>query len=372
MKILIAGDFCPQNRCADHFKKSEFRFVLEEIKDITAEADYSIVNFECPVTKGGEKPINKCGPSLHCSEKGIEAVKWAGFDCVTLANNHFLDYGEESVKNTLEACKINGVDSVGGGMNFQEASKILYKEIDGEKLAVINCCEHEFSLATETTAGSNPLNPIQQYYAIQEAKNNADYVLVIVHGGNELYQLPSPRMQETYRFFIDAGADAVINHHQHCYSGYEVYQRKPIIYGLGNFCFDKPDKRKDIWNEGYLVLINITEKGINTEYIPYIQCDDVAKIMILKGEKVQTFIDSVSVLNRIIANKDGLKKKYVEYITKKSRLNAVFSPYTNKLLRILCAHGLIPSFMSKKKRTLILAYIQCESHLPKVEHFLRS
>lgn len=43
-------------------------------------------------------------------------------------------------------------------------------------------------------------------------------------------------MQEIYRFFVDIGADAVINHHQHCYSGYEVYKEKPIFYGLGNFC----------------------------------------------------------------------------------------------------------------------------------------
>jgi poly-gamma-glutamate synthesis protein (capsule biosynthesis protein) len=45
-------------------------------------------------------------------------------------------------------------------------------------------------------------------------------------------------MVETYRFFIEAGADAVVNHHQHCICGYEVYKGKPIFYGLGNFCFD--------------------------------------------------------------------------------------------------------------------------------------
>ena len=54
-----------------------------------------------------------------------------------------------------------------------EASKILYKEIAGMTLAIINCCEHEFSIATEKTAGSNPLNPIKQYYAIKEAKEKA-------------------------------------------------------------------------------------------------------------------------------------------------------------------------------------------------------
>ena len=112
MKILIAGDFCPQYRVAEKFEHGDYESVLGDVKDIISHADYSIVNFECPVTKGSEKPIEKCGPNLQCSEKGMEAVKWAGFDCVTLANNHFLDYGKEGVEHTMEACEKYGIDTV--------------------------------------------------------------------------------------------------------------------------------------------------------------------------------------------------------------------------------------------------------------------
>ena len=371
MKVLIAGDFCPQYRVAEKFEKGEFESVLGEVKDVISIADYSIVNFECPVTRGGEKPIDKCGPNLQCTEKGMEAVKWAGFDCVTLANNHFLDYGKEGVEHTLEACRKYSVDTVGGGMNLQEASKILYKEIDGNTLAIINCCEHEFSIATEETAGSNPLNPIMQYYAIIEARTKADYVLVIVHGGHEHYQLPSPRMQEIYRFFVDAGADAVVNHHQHCYSGYEIYNGKPIFYGLGNFCFDEKGKHNSIWNEGYMVSLDITDKGTKMKRVPYTQCDKEVNVIFLKEKREQKFIESICKLNGIISDKEELEKRYADYIEKNSRLHAVFSPYTNKLLYFLCSHGIMPSFISKKKKILILAYLQCESHLPKVITYLR-
>ena len=371
MKVLIAGDFCPRYRVAEIFEMGDYESVLGEVKEIISDADYSIVNFECPVTKGGEKPIEKCGPNLQCSEKGIEAVKWVGFDCVTLANNHFLDYGKEGVEHTLEACRKYSVDTVGGGMNLQEASKILYKEIDGNTLAIINCCEHEFSIATDMMAGSNPLNPIQQYYDIKEARMKADYVLVIVHGGNEHYQLPSPRMQETYRFFVDAGADAVVNHHQHCYSGYEIYNGKPIFYGLGNFCFDWKGKHNTLWNEGYIVLLDITEKETKIECIPYIQCNVELNVFPLKDKREQKFIESINKLNSIISDKDELAKKYIEYIDNNCGLKAVFSPYSNKLLYFLCSHGLIPSLISKKKRKLILAYIQCESHFPKVIKYLK-
>ena len=165
MKILIAGDYVPRGRLAPLVKEGNFEAIFGEIKEFLCSVNYSIVNFECPVIKGGEKPILKQGPNLQCADNGVEAIKWAGFDCVTLANNHFLDYGKEGVENTLKACEKYGIDTVGGGMNLLDASKILYKEIEGKTLAIINCCEHEFSIATENTAGSNPLNPIQQYYA---------------------------------------------------------------------------------------------------------------------------------------------------------------------------------------------------------------
>ena len=257
MKILIAGDFCQGYRVDALVKERRYGKLFDEVKPIIESADYSIVNFEFPVVldKDAARPIPKCGPNLEGTIESIEAIKYAGFKCCTLANNHILDQGEQCCLDTKNELEKAGVDTVGVGSNLSEAGEIFYKEIDGETLAIINCCEHEFSIATETSAGANPLNPVRQYYAIQEAKKKADYVLVIVHGGHEHYQLPSPRMKETYRFFVDAGADAVVNHHQHCYSGYDVYYDKPIFYGLGNFCFDEPQMRHCGWNEGYMVRL---------------------------------------------------------------------------------------------------------------------
>lgn len=160
MRILIAGDYCPQFRVASLFEQSNYGAVLDSVKDIIKRVDYSIVNFECPIIMGGETPILKQGPSLCCSKRGVEALKWAGFDCVTLANNHFYDFCETGVKQTVSACNDEGIDIVGGGINIERASAVLYKNIKGKTLAIINCCEHEFSIATETKGGSNPLNPV--------------------------------------------------------------------------------------------------------------------------------------------------------------------------------------------------------------------
>ena len=369
MKVLIAGDFCPQQRVAKDFEKNDFESALGEIKTIIKQADYSIVNFECPICYGDEKPIEKCGPNLYCTEKGIEAVKWAGFNCITLANNHFFDYGEEGVRNTLKACARNNIDMVGGGMNIEASSRTLYCEIGGKKLAIINCCEHEFSIANENHAGSNPLNPIQQYYAIKEAQSQADYVLVIVHGGHEHYQLPSPRMQETYRFFIDAGATAVVNHHQHCFSGYELYKGRLILYGLGNFCFDSKTIINGDWNFGYTVLLDF--KDLNFQIIPYKQCSEEPTIKILDMEEREAFNLRIEELNSYIQNCQKLKQSFDNFLKKTDNdLKVVFSPYLDRISLGACRRGLLPPLLCKQKLKMQLAYLQCESHYQRVMFFL--
>ena len=369
MKILVAGDFCPQKRVANTFDNNDFQSVLGEVKPLIEEADYAIVNFECPITKGNETPISKYGPNLRCSEKGLDAIRWTGFDCVTLANNHFYDFGEEGVKNTLETCRSLHIDTVGGGLNIKEASQILYKQVDGHTLAIINCCEHEFSIATDDTAGSNPLHPIQQYYSIQEAKTQADYILLIVHGGHELWQLPSPRMVETYRFFIDAGADAVVNHHQHCYSGYEFYKGKPIIYGLGNFCFDVPNNRNSKWNEGFLLKL-FFDTNIGFELFPYSQCSEKAEVKLLPRD---AFSIKLNELNTAISNPKILKteteKYYASCIEQSSNL---LEPIQNRYYLIAKHRGWLPSLISELRRLKAADLICCEAHRDKLTYFFNN
>lgn len=363
MKVLVAGDYVPKNRVAKLVDQKDYQTVFGEVKPLLEEVDYAIVNLEAPVINGKETPIVKTGPNLKCTANAVESIQWAGFDCVTLANNHFRDQGEQGVRDTLSACDKYGIDHVGGGLNLQDARQILYKEIKGEKLAVVNFCENEWSIASDKYGGSAPLNPVQNYYQIQEAKQNADYVLVIVHGGIEMYQYPTPRMQETYRFFIDAGADAVVNHHQHCYSGYEVYQGKPIFYGLGNFCFDKNNSEISIWNIGYLVNIHLQKNGSKFENVPYCQNYKEQMFLILKDEYRQSFEKRLWELNGVIGDKVSLTNTFKQYVDKikKSRL-VEFEPLGNKYLRALQLRKLFPSLISNKTKRDVTNYMNCESH----------
>lgn len=369
MNIIIAGDFCPKDRVSCIIEKGDYSSVFGGVKEVISSSDYSIVNFECPVVKECSAPIDKIGPNLKCGPQGLESIKWAGFDCVTLANNHFYDYGENGVADTLETCRSLNIDYVGGGKNLKEASAVLYKHIGGKTLAIINCCEHEFSIATSKSGGANPLNPVQQFYAIQRAKGEADYVVVIVHGGHEHWQLPSPRMQETYRFFIDAGADVVVNHHQHCYSGYEVYNERPIFYGLGNFCFDRPDKRNSLWNQGYLVRLNL-DFDVSWEIIPYNQCNIEPRVVILVKD---SFNDKLENLNEVITTSDRLVYETNKYYTSCAKqYSNIFEPLSNKLY-LVCKHrGWLPSLITKRKKLKAKNYICCEAHRDKLLWWLNN
>lgn len=362
MRIIIAGDFAPRARLAKQIYDRRYSEVFpEDIREIITSADFSFVNFESPIVEEGYKPIPKCGPNLRCTPEAAEAVRYAGFTGVTMANNHILDFGPEGLRRSVKCCQDQGLAVVGVGKNLHDAEKVLYLENEGQKLAIINCCEHEFSIATESEAGANPLNPIRQFYAILEAKKQADYVLVIVHGGHEYFQLPSLRMQETYRFFIDAGADAVVNHHQHCYSGYEVYNGKPIFYGLGNFCFDEPRKRDCIWNEGYMVILSFDSQKITYEMIPYTQCNEKASVEIVR-ERTQ-FDESIDKLNAIIQDSKKLKKEVDEYYhSTASGMLLMHQPYENRILNKLYRMHLLPSLVSRKKYLMLLNYINCEAH----------
>lgn len=373
MKVLVAGDFCQKLRVFRAIKERKFGEIFDDVRPIIQSADYSVVNFEFPivVNENDATPISKCGPNLHGTVEAVDALKYVGFNCCTLANNHILDQGNQSCLDTKIELEKAKIDTVGIGSDLESAGKILFKQINGETLAIINCCEHEFSIATDSEAGANPLNPIRQFYAIQEAKQRADYVLVIVHGGHEHFQLPSPSMVETYRFFVNSGADVVINHHQHCYSGYEIYKGKPIFYGIGNFLFDHTQKRYEKWNEGYMVMIEFKLNSISFDIHPYTQCCEYPCISLMSSNERDSFDKFIYNLNEIIDDDSELRLRFKQWIeSTKIDYELAIQPYSNRILRALFVRGIIPDLTSGKKRRLLANYVMCESHVVRLINVL--
>lgn len=359
-KIVIAGDFTTVDRGKEAIH--QHTAFDKGITKILSEADISILNLETPVVTSSAKPIHKIGESLKTDEEAISYLKESGVNAVTLANNHFNDYGLEGINDTIQALKKEGIDFVGGGRNEEELRRILYKEIEDTKIAFLNYCETEFSI--EKGYGSNPLNPITLFYDIKEARNNADIIIVIIHGGHEGYELPSPRMKQLYRYAVDLGANVVINHHQHRFSGFEIYHNAPIFYGLGNFFFDDPIGSY-YWTTGYLVEIKIDRNNISSALpIPYIQClNNITSTRIMTYEETILFHSNIDRLNKIILDDSLLKEEFLKFCNrKKANYWIDLTPYSNRYLRALCKRGFLPKFTNSIRKLKILNNIRCESH----------
>lgn len=362
MKILICGDFTTENRglVAVENNNALSPSILSIIKNYEA----VIVNLEAPIASMDAKGITKLGPRLKTQSKTAAYLKSCGINIVTLANNHFYDYGEEGVEKTMETMIQNDMMTVGGGRNEKEKSNPLFVKDINDNICVLNYCESEFSV--NHNMGSNNLDSMKGFYDIKATLSKSSFIVVIVHGGHEGYNLPSPRMKQLYRFFIDCGANVVINHHQHCYSGYESYHDGLIFYGLGNFFFDSIFKSVGSGrNEGYMVGIDI-QRGVLKNYTiyPYFQCkDDVVETRIMKEEECSSFFKNLDNINIIIANDEKLQEAFDAFCKKRKHMDMVcFTPYSNRILQFLYRKRIIPSFMTQKKRMQLLNKIRCESH----------
>lgn len=367
VNILISGDFCPSERLFNLVNNEEKNYsIFNDISNVLNNVDYRILNLEAPIVDEKDtltKKIKKYGPNLFCNENVIFFLMKYNINLVTLANNHIYDYGDEGIKKTLSSLKVSNIDFVGAGININEAKKITYKDIKGIRFSFINFCEHEFSIATDEYGGANPLDIVDNTYQIKKAKENSDYVIVIIHGGHEHYQLPSPRMKKTYRFFADMGADVIVNHHQHCYSGYEIYKKTPIFYGIGNFCFDSAKMNFTSWNHGFSIelIFKRNIKEVTFKIHPYVQCREIPKLSSLNDEESKQFEVNINQLNKIICDDDLLLKEYICFSKKKEKIMlSIFEPY-NRFFYFI--NNILSFFIFKRNRLLLTKnFIYCESY----------
>lgn len=364
VKILITGDaYLGGGRVREPAVQNNVNKLFGDFKDNIADADLAITNLESPLIDDG-KPIDKTGPALKSPIAAIDVLKTAGFNLLTLANNHIMDYGISGLNSTMDTCKEYGISYTGVGHSMEEAAEPFMTEINGIKFAVINIAENEFGTIKDIGSGGNPLDAVQNYYEIRKTKKNVDYLILIVHGGHEGYNLPSPRIEKTYRFFADAGADIIVGHHPHCYSGYEIYNETPIFYSLGNFLFDQLNNNVNTsWHEGFILQLYISKNIFDFEIMPYIQNGEQAGLRKLTEKELSKFNLTINKLNTIIEDDKNLKVEFENFCLEKSNLyNSYLEPHSNRFLHVLQNRNLLPSFISAFKRRLLLNLIRCEAH----------
>lgn len=278
MKTLLLGDLYHTQKNAEQFKNQDMEALFNDTLPMFQGNDICFVNLECAITES-ENAILKYGPNLKVVRETADIMKKLGVTLCGLSNNHIFDFGKEGALDTIKALNEVGIPYTGFGENYEDSRKNYIVEKDGEKIAFVAVCEHEYSYALEDRMGSRPFDEFETMADIRKAKAEADRVIVLYHGGKEHCQYPSPRLIKACREMANNGANVILCQHTHCIGAYENYNGTHILYGQGNFHFIQTDV-PDIWN--YSLMTKYDTKTNEIEFTPTVNTE--YGIELLKGE----------------------------------------------------------------------------------------
>ena len=254
--LIIAADLCPIEGNQPHFVRGDAPGLFHDLLPEFAAADLVIANLECPMIER-PSPIAKTGPTFGEPAACLNGITAAGIDVLCLANNHILDHGVPGLTHTLEACARAGLATVGAGLTPADARRILVRQVGSWRVGILAMAEHEFSVTRHGSPGANPLDLMNFVRGVRDQRDQFDYLIVLLHGSAE-FHAPTPRLQQTCRFMIELGADAVIVQHPHILGGCEEYQGGHIVYGQGALIMDEAIYRdRPSFHEGFLVKLTI-------------------------------------------------------------------------------------------------------------------
>ncbi len=215
---------------------------LRDIAPVLSDADLTVVNLETAVTTGGQ-PVPKTYV-FRAPPRAFAALRDAGVDVATLANNHGMDYGVSGLHDTLDAARAADFPVVGIGTDGDRAFAPHYAQVRGSTVAVIGATQVlDDALIAAWTAGpdkpglASAKDEDRLLRAVSDARRRSDTVVVYLHWGRERTTCPLDRQQSLARRLVDAGADVVVGSHAHVLLGGGFLDRAYVDYGLGNFVF---------------------------------------------------------------------------------------------------------------------------------------
>ena len=353
MKLIFAGDFIPTQNV----------YINPTLREKIEEPDFGFINLETPLTIS-DNAIKKTGNNFKVKPDLISKVQELGFNGVTLANNHIRDFGNQGVIDTINACEKNNIIHMGAGININKAKQPFRLDKNGLKVSVINVAEKEYNIAEKKRAGANPYNTVDIYYQIQEEKKKSDKIIVVYHGGVEYIKYPAPYIVKEFKFIIDAGADAVVSHHTHRYSGIIEYNNKPIAFGLGNFfSIPKVKNTSTDWYKGLCIKLSLSKSKVQAELIP-IEFD-VNTQQIIEPMK-DDIISDVREISKGIQNWEMLEQVWEDLVYKdRNKMKSVIKSSSKISYKI--KKNLPQDFnkLSLFRILTMLNILRCESHLQK-------
>ncbi|MBU1159765.1 CapA family protein [Patescibacteria group bacterium] len=243
------------------YGNNDFSFPFKFVSEKLNEFDLLFGNLEGPISDKGEDLGSSY--SFRMDTRVASALNSAGFDIVSLANNHIGDWGQEAMIDTLSWLKKENIAGVGLGLNEAEAYNYKILETKGIEIAFLAFSDfgNNYLEAKGDNSGIAIINSEKMKTAVKKAEENSDLVVVSLHFGNEYEIEPNYSQKNISRQAIDWGANLVVGHHPHILQPIEKYKNGYIAYSLGNFVFDQ-DFAKET-NHGGILKVIIKDKEIS-------------------------------------------------------------------------------------------------------------
>jgi len=240
VNLIFVGDIMLSRFVGDKIKtENNWSWPFLKIADYLKQADLTVGNLESPISNRGIKVGSIY--SFRADPGVVAGLNLAGFDILSVANNHIGDYTRTAMEDTLNILKANNINYIGGGFNENEAHSAVVKEIKGLKIAFLayTALGAKYTEAQSENSGIAWLNQERMVGDVKAAKENSDFVVVFVHFGEEYQKKANAFQKNIAHIAIDSGASLVIGHHPHVVQEIEQYKNGYIAYSLGNFVFDQ-------------------------------------------------------------------------------------------------------------------------------------
>ena len=267
--------------------------LLAPIRPLLGQADLTVLNLESPLTDKAYFSVRDARPTVYHTTKdyvfssdtaSVGALKLLGVDVVDIGNNHLYDLLESGLESTIAALAANGMNHFGGGIDEASAWAPLVMNVKGQKVAFVGCTTikqpippvsaNDISFVASDAlqkGGAAGCEELRLHTTVIQAKQEADIVVVMIHGGFEYARQPSNSVRRLTAIAQNAGATLVINHHSHVVGGFSWNQQSLVALSLGNFVFDQ-----DVWPtfESYLLTVYLKHGKIVRAFVDPLMIED--------------------------------------------------------------------------------------------------
>ncbi|MCS7223118.1 MAG: CapA family protein [Armatimonadetes bacterium] len=262
--LFAAGDIMLGRKVGKALRKKGATYPFEVLQPIISKADIAFANLESPITPNGQLVHPKNRMIFSAEPFAVKGLVFAGFDVLSVANNHATDFGIQSLYDTIDILRENGIMTCGGGRTYEEAHQPALLTVNGITVAFL--AYNEVPGPQRARPGQGGVAWVDIFVArrdVQKTKAFTEVVIVSMHMGKEYVHFPQGFYHKTFvrdfaRSVIDAGADLVLGHHPHTPQGIGFYKGKLIAYSLGNFVFDQ----REPWRHSICLWLRVNRKGV--------------------------------------------------------------------------------------------------------------